>query len=210
MPRLDRRAALARLAAIASAGAVPLAVWPQAAFDLPQLMQTLSQVSAGEATFTERRSVAMLDHPLEFSGRLSFEAPDTFVRETLKPRPERLAVVGNNLTMSQGGRSRTVTLDSVPQAAVIVEAIRGTLTGNRDALERRFTATVGGSAPHWSLELVPREAQLRDVVSSIRLTGRHSLVREVTVTMSDGDKSVMTIEAAIAPGAATPSASAAS
>jgi outer membrane lipoprotein-sorting protein len=92
------------------------------------------------------------------SGRLSFEAPDTFVRETLKPSRDRLAVTGNTLTMSRGDRSRTVQLDASPEAAVIVEAIRGTLTGNRAALERLFTPTVGGSAERWTLDLVPREA----------------------------------------------------
>ena len=68
----------------------------------------------------------------------SFRAPDTFIRETLKPRREKLEVTGNMLTMSLGERSRTVQLDSAPEAAVIVEAMRGTLTGNRESLERLF------------------------------------------------------------------------
>jgi hypothetical protein len=58
--------------------------------------------------------------------------------------------------MSLGERSRTVQLDSSPEAAVIVEAIRGTLTGNRESLERLFEASVSGSAQQWSLELVPK------------------------------------------------------
>jgi hypothetical protein len=37
----------------------------------------------------------MLDRTLQSSGRLSFKAPDSFVRETLKPRHEKLAVDGN-------------------------------------------------------------------------------------------------------------------
>ena len=88
----------------------------------------------------------------ESSGRLSFKAPDSFVRETLKPRHEKLAVDGNTLTMSLGERSRTMQLDASPEAAVIVEAIRGTLTGNRAALERLFETTVSGDAERWSLE----------------------------------------------------------
>lgn len=216
MPRPDRRdlptdpgrrGTLRGLGALAGLAAWPSLAPAQVTFDLPTLMQTLAQVTSGEATFTERRSVAMLEHNLEFTGRLSFEAPDTFVRETLRPRQERLAVVGNNLTMSQGARSRTVPLDSVPQAAVIIDAVRGTLTGNREAIERRFGATVSGSVAHWSLELVPREASLRDVVSVIRVAGHQALVHEVTVTMADGDKSVMTI-VPVAPSAAAPASAA--
>ena len=200
--RIDRRrAALALLALVLPT----LPAHAQAAFDIIELMRTLAQVKAGEATFTETRTVAMLERTLQSSGRLSFEATDSFVRETLKPRREKIAVVGNSVTMSIGSgtgtRSRTVPLDSVPEAAVIMEAIRGTLTGNRDALERNFTPTVGGTPQRWTLELKPREPRLRELVIAVRLVGERALVREVTVAMADGDKSVMTIE----PITATPS-----
>jgi hypothetical protein len=189
----DRRHALAALLAGAASAALPPWARAQAAFDLPQLMRLLAQVKTGEAAFTEKRSVAMLERTLESSGTLSFEAPDTFVRETLKPRHERMAVVGNMVTMSLGTRSRTVPLDSVPEAAVIVEAIRGTLTGNRDAIERNFKANVSGAPPGWSLELVPRLPRLRELVISVRVSGQQALVKEVVVAMADGDRSVMSI-----------------
>jgi outer membrane lipoprotein-sorting protein len=173
-------------------------------FDLQALMQKLSQVRSGEARFEEDRRVQQLDQTLRSSGRLSFTAPDTFVRETLKPRQERMAVVGNQLTLSRGNRSQTTLLDSVPEAAVIVEAIRGTLTGNRDALERYFDTTVQGSAEQWQLDLVPREPRLRGQVTHLRLSGRQSQVREVRMTLADGDTSVMRIEPVAGDAAAKP------
>lgn len=194
----DRRRALAMLfAALLTA---PSIGWSQAGFDLTQLMRALAGVRSGQASFVETRTVSMLDRTLTSTGRLSFEAPDSFVRETLRPTRERVAVVGNQVTMSFGQRSRTMALDSAPEAAVIIEAIRGTLTGNRDAIEKHFTATVSGSAAKWSLELVPLESKLRALVTSIQVSGRQSLVREVVVAMADGDRSVMSIEPD-APGA---------
>ena len=184
---------------LALAFALPLHAQAEAPFDLLQLMRTLAQVKAGEATFTEKRSVAMLERTLESSGRLSFEAPDSFTRETLKPRRDRVSVVGNTVTMSQGNRSRSVALDTVPEAAVIIEAIRGTLTGNRAALEKNFSTTVSGNAQRWALDLVPRDWRLREQVTSVRVSGQQALLREVVVAMADGDRSVMTIEPA-APG----------
>jgi outer membrane lipoprotein-sorting protein len=189
----DRRQALGSLLALVGAAVLPAIVRAQAALDLTQLMQLLAQVKAGEAVFTEKRTVAMLERTLESSGKLSFEAPDTFVRETLKPRHERVAVVGNMVTMSLGQRSRTVPLDSVPEAAIIFEAIRGTLTGNRDAIERNFRASVTGAAARWTLELVPLVPRLRELVMSVRVSGKQSLVLEVIVAMADGDSSVMSI-----------------
>ncbi|NUZ05455.1 LolA-related protein [Piscinibacter koreensis] len=179
-------AALGLFGGAALAGGAPL--------DLAQLMQALARTRAGEATFVERREVQILDRTVESTGRLSFQAPDTFVRETLRPTNERLAVSGNQVTMSRGGRSRTMDLDAVPEAAVIVEAIRGTLTGNRAALEKLFVPTVSGSLDAWQLDLVPREARMRGQVASVRVSGRAEIVREVAVQLADGDRSVMTIE----------------
>jgi len=182
------RAALLACCLAASPGA------QAAGFDLPALMQQLAQVRSGQATFIEDRRVQQLDQTIRSSGRLSFRAPDTFVRETLQPRHERLAVVGNQLTMSRGDRSRSALLDSVPEAVVIVEAIRGTLTGNRETLERYFDTTLQGAADQWQLDLVPREARLRGQVTHLRITGRQAQVREVRMTLADGDTSVMRIE----------------
>lgn len=190
MPRMpDRRQALALLAASAV-----LPVRAQAAFALPQLMQLLAQVKSGEATFTELRHSSLLDRPVESSGRLTFEAPDRFTRETLKPRSESLAVVGNEVTMRQGSRSRTVLLDSVPEAAVVVAAVRGTLTGDRDAIERHFDTQVSGSAARWQLLMVPREEKLRLQVVQIAVLGERAQLREITVSMSGGDYSIMKIK----------------
>jgi outer membrane lipoprotein-sorting protein len=194
--RTERRALVGALAAGVLAGVlcvVPPPTHAQSTFDLAALTALLGRVKSGEATFTETRRIEMLDRTLESSGRLSFRAPDVFVRETLRPRRERLAVEGNTLTMSLGERSRTMQLDASPEAAVIVEAIRGTLTGNRDALERLFETSVGGSAEAWTLELVPRDPRLRGQVAQVRVAGAGSVARQVQVLLADGDRSVMTI-----------------
>jgi len=202
--RRERRRVVA--ATIAALGlAATLAFAPRAAlaeaFDLGALTALLGGVKSGEATFVETRRIEMLDRTLQSSGRLSFKAPDSFVRETLKPRQEKLAVDGNTLTMSLGDRSRTMQLDASPEAAVIVEAIRGTLTGNRNTLERLFETTVSGDARAWTLKLVPRDLRLRGQVSAVQVSGREAMAREVQVQLADGDRSVMTIE----PVAARPS-----
>jgi outer membrane lipoprotein-sorting protein len=181
-------------AAWLSAALASSMAWTQEAFTLEQLMHTLAATSSGEATFIERRTVLMLDRTLESTGRLSFQAPDTLVRETLKPRQERVQVTGNTVTISQGARTRTLALDSLPEAAVILEAIRGTLSHNRSLLQRHFSAKVSGQAEQWVLELTPRDALLREQVLSVRLSGLNAQVREVQVVLADGDRSVMSIE----------------
>jgi outer membrane lipoprotein-sorting protein len=180
--------------AVLGLAAAALIATPAWAFSLDELMRELAAVKQGEASFTERRQVAQLDQPLLSSGRLSFAAPDRFERETLKPRRELLSVVGNQLTLALGSRSRTLALDAVPEAQVIVEAVRGTLTGNGTVLQRHFGVQLGGSAERWTLELQPIEPKVRALVAQIRVSGRHAELTEVQMTMADGDRSTMKIE----------------
>jgi hypothetical protein len=202
--RPERRTPAWRSAVLAAALAVSMAGFVLAAplIDQAQLTTLLGRVKSGEASFVEKRRIEMLDRTLESSGRLSFRAPDSFTRETLRPSHEKLEVNGNVLTMSSGDRSRTLQLDSSPETAVVIEAIRGTLTGNRDTLERFFATTVSGSAERWTLDLVPHDLRLRGQVASVRVLGHESAVHEVQVLLADGDRSTMTI--APLPGGATP------
>ena len=189
--------ATALLAGMMSVGA------PAWALDLPQLMGLLAQRKSGEARFTEQRYVRGFDGPLGSSGTLSFAAPDRLARRTLQPRPELMAVEGNTLTLARGGRTRTVALDSMPELLGMVEALRGTLSGDAPVLQRYFKGQVSGSADQWALDLTPQDERLAAQVRSVRITGRASEVRGVEMEFVGGDRSVMTIVpgAAGAPGA---------
>lgn len=169
-------------------------VGPCAALSLNDLMGLLAQRRSGEARFTEQREVASLSAPLVSSGTLAFEAPDRFVRRTLQPRPETMAVQSNTLTLTRGGKTRQFTLDAAPELVAVVEAVRGTLTGNAEALQKHFSTQVSGRAEQWSLLLQPLQTQLAHQVREIRLEGQRSDLRGITIEMRDGDRSVMQIE----------------
>jgi hypothetical protein len=108
-------------------------------------------------------------------------------------------VAGNTLTMSQGSRSRSVPLDTVPEAQVLVEAVRGTLTGNRELLDRHFTSQFSGSLEQWTLELVPSEPLLREQVARVTVSGVRAALTEVQVQLAGGDRSTMKIVESRAP-----------
>ena len=163
------------------------------AFDLPELMGLLAKQKNGEARFTEQRFVRGLEGPLDASGTLSFQAPDRLTRRTLSPRAETMSVDGNTLTLSRGGRTRTMTLDSVPELLGMVEAMRSTLNGNGQTLERYFRHTLTGNAGKWTLELMPIDDRLAAQVRSLRLTGKAGEVLGVEMEFIGGDRSVMTI-----------------
>jgi hypothetical protein len=198
MPRAENRRralGLAALALLLSPGLVRAQAAAQPpAFDLAALMALLAQRTAGEARFTEERTVAALDAPLRASGRLSFQAPDRFARHTELPRPESMEVQGNSVVLRRGGRVRQLTLDTIPELAALADALRGTLTGNAQVLQRHFEARVGGNAERWTLSLKPRSAQLAASLQSIEIFGLRQEVRSVDMQLAGGDRSLMLIE----------------
>lgn len=152
----------------------------------------------------EQRFVSVLDRTLQYTGTLSFTAPDRLARHTLTPRAESFEVQGNQLTLERGGRRREMALDAQPELAAMVAAMRGTLAGDASALQRHFKPSVGGTRAQWSLTLVPIEYRLLAVVRELRIEGRLSDLRSVEVQLADGDRSVMTIEPVAGGGAPAP------
>ena len=192
MNRPTREVARRWLAAVFF-GAATLATVPAHAFDLPELMRALAAEPAGEARFTEQRIVKGLDGPLEASGTLRYAPPDRLVQHTLQPRDESMAVEGNTVSLTRGSRTRTLALDSIPEMLGLVEAMRGTLAGNGDLLQRYFRATASGSAASWTLDLVPIDSRLSAQVRHLRLTGSGGQVLGVEMFYASGDQSTMTI-----------------
>lgn len=174
--------------------ALLIAALPVQAFDLPELMSLLAQQKRGEARFTEQRYVQGLDQPLPASGTLSYQAPDQLVRHQLQPRDEKLQVSGNTLTLSRGGRSRQLALDATPEMLPLVEAMRATLAGDLDALQRHFETTLSGGADQWTLDLRPLDRRAGALVRGVRVVGHRGALRMVETQLTDGDRSVMTIE----------------
>ena len=199
----DRRTVLLTTALLLAALGAPAPAQTQtqaqaqaqaAAFDLPALAALLATRKSAEARFVEERFVAGLDQPLRSSGTLSFTAPDRFVRSTLDPRPEVMAVEGNDVTLQRGGRTRRMSLDAVPEATALVEAIRGTLTGDIAALRRHYVPQVEGTAARWRLLLTPNSQRIGTQVKQLELEGSGADLRHVEVLLTGGDRSVMSIQ----------------
>lgn len=167
---------------------------PAFAFDLDALMALLASRKSGEARFNEERFVGGLDGPLRASGTLKFQSPDRFARYTTSPRAESMEVQGNDVTLTRGGRTRRLSLDTVPELAALTDALRGTLGGDAKILQRHFTTSVSGSAKSWRLSLKPLNEQLARQVREMEVAGQGPDVLAIELSMVGGDRSVMHVE----------------
>ena len=185
-----RRGLLVLLGTVLLAGT---SVSQAAEWQLGELMQLLAQTQNGQARFVERKYISMLDKPVESSGELSFTAPDRMEMRTLRPRKQSMLLEGNRLTLEQDGRQKTVNLQSYPEVAAFVEGIRGTLAGDRQALEKVYKVHLIGNPARWQLMLVPREPSMSRIISGIRIGGSQGEVLSVAYDHADGDRSEMQI-----------------
>ncbi|WP_286164129.1 outer membrane lipoprotein carrier protein LolA [Azoarcus sp. DN11] len=184
------------IAILLALGAVLDIAGPAAAAEgwtVAQLMQTLGKQSSGQATFVERKHLAVLDQPVESSGELRFQAPDRLEKITLKPRPESLVLEGNTLTVTRGKKQFSVRLSDYGEVAGFIDSIRATLAGDRATLERTYALHLAGSAERWTLTLLPRDQRMAEMIVRINIAGTRGQLREIEIMQADGDRSVMEI-----------------
>ena len=183
--------------------AVPLALtllWAtivsgdDARWGIDQLMEAMRQVRSDHATFTERKSIAMLEEPVDSSGELFYTAPDRMEKRTLKPKPESMILDRDTLVMQRGKKKRRLRLQDAPELVAFIDSIRGILAGDREALERHYRLTLEGTADDWTLQMVPSDDKVLRVVSQIRIAGAGNAVRSIETLQADGDSSLMLIE----------------
>jgi len=167
-----------------------------AGWGIDALFASLAKERPERASFRETKFMALLDKPLESSGELVFTPPERLEKRTLLPKPERIVVDGDRVTLERAGKTHSLGLRENPAIAALVEGLRGTLAGDLAALTRTFSVALDGSPARWRLILRPLDPGSATLVDRIEIGGAEEQVRSVTIFQSDGDRSVMTLSRA--------------
>jgi outer membrane lipoprotein-sorting protein len=171
------------------------AIAAQPGITLDALMKSLAQRREGTVTYAEEDYVAILDRPVKSSGVLVYRAPDHLEKRTLKPKKESLVLDGDQMTVQRGHRTYRVQLSSYPQVGPLVDAVRDTLAGNEEGLQKAFKVELTGTLEDWKLELVPLDEEVARKVKQVEIAGARDVIRSVEILQVDGDRSVMTLGA---------------
>jgi len=169
------------------------------ASELDEVMGLLATRQHGRVEFVEQQFLHILDHPIESSGELRYDAPDRLEKRTLKPHAETLLLAGGVLTVERARGRRVLDLRAYPQIQPFVESIRATLAGDRTSLERLFHLDFAGSLGRWTLTLVPLDSNVKRAVAQVRIDGMRDQLLKVEIRQPDGDRSLMTLRPAASP-----------
>lgn len=161
---------------------------------LPALMNELAKVKSVAATFTEEKTMAVLNQPITSSGSLAYRAPDYVEKRVTKPQASYFIVSGNNLTISDPQRGEhQVVLFQYPLLEAFVAAVRATLAGDLDTLQEYYEISLNGDKNRWVLELFPEENDMQHYIKQINIHGRNSEILEVVTIEVNNDRTIMRI-----------------
>jgi len=169
------------------------------ASELDEVLSLLAMRQHGRVEFIEQKFLAILDHPIESSGELRYDAPDRLEKRTLKPHAETLVLDGGVITVERAHGRRVLDLHAYPQLPPFIESIRATLAGDRSSLERLFHLEFAGSRGRWTMTLVPLDSRVKRFVAQVRIDGVRDQLLKVEIRQPDGDRSLMTLRPAATP-----------
>jgi hypothetical protein len=103
------------------------------------------------------------------------------------------------LVIERGRKKHDLQLQDYPEVAAFVDSIRGTLAGDRKALEQHYRLSLDGTVEQWTLQLLPLDEKMQSVIKRIRIAGVRDAVRSIEITQADGDSSLMLMQSLAAP-----------
>jgi hypothetical protein len=107
-------------------------------WNIDTLMRSLAKHEGGRAKFVETKTIALLDKPVVSSGELNYLPPARLEKRTLKPKQEFMVLDGDNLRLERGKQVFSIRLSEQPEALAFVDSLRGTLAGDKAALEKNY------------------------------------------------------------------------
>lgn len=163
-------------------------------WDIDALMRGLAKHEGGKARFVETKTIALLDKPVVSSGELNYTPPARLEKRTLKPKQELMVLDGDQLRLERGKQVFSIRLSEQPEALAFVDSLRGTLAGDKAALEKNYKLRLSGTEEKWTLDLLPDDQRIAAFVLRITFGGSRNHVDWIRYLQADGDSAVMTIE----------------
>jgi outer membrane lipoprotein-sorting protein len=142
------------------------------------------------ASFEEKKQIKLLRDPIVNRGRLYFASPSLFARHIDRPFRSGIFLKKDMIILWDGRGTKTVSLDRHPAVAALATSFLSLLQGDRKQLERNYSIEFNGSYQAWTLELLPKQATLKKLISAMSFSGKGLQLTQMNLTEASGDSSV--------------------
>lgn len=169
--------------------------WSSAATAEPAVASVvagLARPAPARVPFAEIRILHVMDRPLLSRGELAWLGQGHLQRKVLQPQPGLVDIAGDQVTLLRQGRApRTFSLHRAPELQLVLKSFNALLEGDAVRLQQSFQATLQ-SRPQgsWTLDLVPRDENLRSQILHIAMDGAGRQIRCMRIEQPHGDRSI--------------------
>jgi hypothetical protein len=153
------------------------------------LFSVLARSPGFFARFHEEKQIALLVLPLKSEGTIHFDRQYGLARHTLSPQKRSVLLSGSTLSIWDGAKTETVSLQSSAPLRALAEAFSLLLQADRPNLEKSFSLAFRTSEKGWSLALVPIPADLKKLVTEVDVAGVALTPTTLVVREASGDES---------------------
>jgi outer membrane lipoprotein-sorting protein len=146
-----------------------------------------STLNESQGDFVETLSASYLSEPLISRGTLSYKRPGQLSKLITSPVLIEQQIKGNQLSITQNDRTRSIQLSSHPELAVGIFALQAILDGNKSNLHQHFEIRYNEISTGWTLWLTPKNPQAAKRIEEIILQGKDNSIRRTTIQYHNGD-----------------------
>lgn len=158
-----------------------------------QLFEKFAKSPGFSASFVEEKRIALLKRPIVNHGRLYFSAPAMFARHLDKPFRSAIFLKNRKLTLWDGSKTESISLDSNPALAALATSFLSLLQGDQRGLSENYTVAFHATTlEHWELRLLPKRAELKRLVRSLAFSGRQLTLTSMRLVEASHDSSSTT------------------
>lgn len=168
---------------------------PVAQADSPQtvedLLERLRKMPGLSARFEERKTIALLAAPLVNKGHVRFHPGGGYLLRTVEqPTASAVLLHGDDIWLSEGGKSEHIDLHAHPAARSFAGSFRSLLAADRAALEAHFQLSLTVDAEQvWTLQLSPRTDAMKKIVTKMLIRGKADKLEQLVIEEASGDVS---------------------
>ncbi|WP_437882012.1 outer membrane lipoprotein carrier protein LolA [Pseudomonas sp. LRF_L74] len=165
------------------------------AFDIDQLSQQLGKPEVVRGSFIQEKHLRAMPQPLTSRGHFVLAREHGLLWLLEKPLQQDYRIDGKGIARrSEQGWQFVAQQSATAQQNRLFLAV---LKGDSSGLREDFELSLSGSADNWQLDLTPRGVLLKQVFSTIHISGG-SLVQRIELNEVQGDRSVLTLQNASA------------
>ncbi|HET9621049.1 MAG TPA: outer membrane lipoprotein carrier protein LolA [Kofleriaceae bacterium] len=141
-----------------------------------------------QCKFSEEKHVALLAKPLRAAGAIVFDRARGVARITTAPKPSRVVLTAQALTITTGDHTEQIPLDKMRDLRAFALIVPTLFRGERAELERSFELALYGDArASWALAFVPRADALKKLVRRVVVRGHADALIGLQIVEASGD-----------------------